>query len=132
MAHPFLALLSLNPGSAEPLYRQLVDQIRRRIASGQMAPEQSLPSVREVAASLAINPMTVSKAYALLEAEGVIQRNRGSAMTVALVDRRLQSAAARLAMLRTTLEQAAEQARQLGLTNEQVLQQFQRILKETR
>lgn len=132
MAHPFLALLSLNPGSTEPLYRQLVEQIRRRIASGQMAPDDALPSVREVAASLAINPMTVSKAYALLEAEGALQRNRGSAMTVARIDRRQQSATARLAMLRSALEQAAEQARQLGLSNEQVIQQLQRVLKETR
>lgn len=132
MTHPFLPLLSLNPGSHEPLYRQLADQVRRRVAAGQMPAGADMPSVREVAAALAVNPMTVSKAYAQLEAEGTLQRNRGAAMTVAEPDRRQQSTTARLAMLRTTLEQAADQAQQLGLADEQVLQQFQRILKEKR
>ena len=48
--------------------------------SGQLAPGAELPSVRELAVAHAVNPMTVSKAYSLLEAEGLLQRNRGRRM----------------------------------------------------
>jgi len=53
------------------------------VASGQLAPGSELPSVRELALKHAVNPMTVSKAYTLLEAEGLLERNRGRPMTVA-------------------------------------------------
>ena len=73
----------LKPHSGEPIYRQLFEQIRRMVASGQLAPGTPLPSIRELALQHAINPMTVSKVYSMLEAEGVLERNRGKPMTVA-------------------------------------------------
>ena len=73
----------LNPQSGIPIYRQLLEQVRRMVASGQLAPGAELPSVRELALKHAVNPMTVSKAYSLLEAEGLLERNRGRPMTVA-------------------------------------------------
>jgi len=56
------SLFSIVTGSPEPIYRQLVDQVRRLVAGGQLAPGAALPSVREVAQQLTVNPMTVSKA----------------------------------------------------------------------
>lgn len=53
------------------------------ISSSQLRPGEALPSVREVALTHAVNPMTISKAYSLLEAEGLLERQRGKAMTVA-------------------------------------------------
>ncbi len=76
-------LFILKPHSGVPIYRQLLDQIRRMAASGQLPPGTELPSIRELALQHAINPMTVSKVYTLLEAEGVLERNRGKPMTVA-------------------------------------------------
>ncbi len=73
----------LTPHSGVPLYRQLLEQIRRLVASGQLAPGTALPSIRELALEHAINPMTVSKVYSLLEGEGVLERHRGKPMTVA-------------------------------------------------
>jgi len=73
----------LNPQSGVPIYRQLVEQVKRLIASGQLAAGEALPSVRDLAGLHAVNPMTISKAYALLEAEGLLERNRGKPMTVA-------------------------------------------------
>ncbi len=69
--HP-AQLFSISTGSSEPIYRQLVEQVRRLVAAGQMAPGDGMPSVREVAQVLALNPMTVSKAYGLLEMEGLL------------------------------------------------------------
>ena len=73
----------LNPQSGIPIYRQILEQARRMVASGQLAPGAELPSVRELAVKHAVNPMTISKAYSLLEAEGLLERNRGMPMTVA-------------------------------------------------
>ncbi|RYE68391.1 MAG: GntR family transcriptional regulator, partial [Oxalobacteraceae bacterium] len=76
-------MFSIIPGSSDPIYRQLVDQVRRLVAGGQLAPGAALPSVRDVAQQLTVNPMTVSKAYGLLELEGVLDRRRGVGMVVA-------------------------------------------------
>ncbi|EQD64010.1 Bacterial regulatory protein GntR, HTH domain protein [mine drainage metagenome] len=77
------SLLTIAPGAPEPIYRQIVEQLRRMIAGGQLPPGELLPSVREVAGFHAINPMTVSRAYSLLESEGLLERLRGTGMAVA-------------------------------------------------
>jgi GntR family transcriptional regulator len=130
MATPTPQLFSITPGSTEPIYRQLVEQVRRLVAGGQMAPGDELPSVREVAQALAVNPMTVSKAYSLLEAEGLLVRRRGLGMLVAERPRSARSAAERTALLRPTLERAAREARELELDPDTVLSLFTHILKE--
>ncbi|OIJ43620.1 GntR family transcriptional regulator [Massilia timonae] len=124
-------LFSIVPGSTEPIYRQLVDQVRRMAAGGQLAPGDALPSVRETALQLAVNPMTVSKAYGLLELEGVLERRRGVGMVVADRLRRVSDAGERLALLRPTLERAAREARELELDPDAILTLFTQILKES-
>lgn len=123
-------LFSITTGSSEPIYRQLVEQVRRLVAGGQVGPGDEMPSVREVAQALAVNPMTVSKAYGLLEMEGLLARRRGLGMVVAEQARRGRSAAQRAALLRPTLERAAREARELELDPETVLDLFNHILKE--
>jgi len=120
----------INTGSTEPIYRQLVEQVRRRVAGGQLTAGQELPSVRELAQALAVHPMTISKAYSLLEAEGLLERRRGLAMRVAPQFSRAQSSASRVELLRPTLERAAAEARQLELPTAKVLQLFEQILNE--
>jgi GntR family transcriptional regulator len=124
-------LFSIVPGSTEPIYRQLVEQVRRLVAGGQLAPGDALPSVREVALQLAVNPMTVSKAYGLLELESLLERRRGVGMIVADRPRRIDDAGERLALLRPTLERAAREARELELDPDTVLSLFKAILKES-
>jgi GntR family transcriptional regulator len=123
-------LFSIATGASEPIYRQLVEQARRLVAGGQLAPGDAMPSVREVAHALALNPMTVSKAYAILEMEGVLARRRGLGMTVADTPKSTHSAASRADLLRPTLERAAREARQLELDPDTVLALFKKILKE--
>lgn len=124
-------LFSIVPGSTAPIYRQLVDQVRRLVAGGQLAPGDALPSVRDVALQLAVNPMTVSKAYGLLELERVLERRRGVGMLVANGQRSASDAGERLALLRPTLERAAREARELELDPDTVLSLFKDILKES-
>lgn len=73
----------MNPRAALPIYQQLVDQVKSAVASGMLQPGQQLPSVRELAGELAINPNTVARAYSILEAEGLIQRRQGAGTYVA-------------------------------------------------
>ena len=123
-------LFSITTGSSEPIYRQLVEQVRRLVAAGQMAPGDAMPSVREVAQSLALNPMTVSKAYSLLEMEGLLARRRGMGMVVADRVQTTHSALERAELLRPILERAAMEARQLELDPDTVLSLFTQLLKE--
>jgi GntR family transcriptional regulator len=110
----------VKPHSGVPIYRQLSEQIRRMAASGQLPPGTELPSIRDLAMQHAINPMTVSKVYSLLEAEGVLARNRGKPMTVAKLARAHAPASKRLEQLEPQLDQLVLAARQLELTHSEV------------
>lgn len=127
--HP-IGFITIHPGSAEPIYRQVMEQLRRRIASGQLVAGQEIPSVRELAQTLAVHPMTISKAFSLMEAEGLLERRRGLSMVVAAQHARAQSSASRTEQLRPTLEKAAAEARQLEVPAAQALKFFQRILND--
>lgn len=65
-------MISLNYRDARPIYEQIKDGLRRLIISGGLGVDERLPSVRELAASLAINPNTIQRAYRELETEGYI------------------------------------------------------------
>ena len=111
-------MFTLHPQSGVPIYRQLIDQVRRLIAGGQLQPGAELPSVRDLAIAHAVNPMTVSKAYSLLEAEGLLQRTRGRPMTVVAGRKAQASVVQRLKQLEPHARQLALSARQLELERE--------------
>ncbi|MGI6453097.1 MAG: GntR family transcriptional regulator [Syntrophomonadaceae bacterium] len=72
--------LHIDPSSSIPLYQQLVDTMKEAVARGFYSPGEKIPTVRELAAELTINPNTVAKAYQKLEQEGIIttMRSRGT------------------------------------------------------
>jgi GntR family transcriptional regulator len=111
----------LNPQSGIPIYRQLLEQVRRMVASGQLAPGAELPSVRELALKHAVNPMTVSKAYSLLEAEGLLERNRGRPMTVANRVRSTSQLSRRIEQIQPLVEQTVLAAKQLELSETELV-----------
>lgn len=121
----------INTGSAEPIYRQLMDQLRRRVAAGQWLAGQELPSVRELALLLAVNPMTVSKAYGLLELEGLLERRRGLPMVIAAGHAGPARARYRIGQLAPTLQRSAAEACELGIPKAQALKLFERLLDAT-
>jgi len=69
--------LHIDPNSGMPVYRQMIDQIKYYIASETLKPGDQLPSVRDLAQRLSVNPTTVVKAYAELEHEQVIELRHG-------------------------------------------------------
>jgi GntR family transcriptional regulator len=81
-----MPLLSVDPSRGEPLFQQLVDAVKRAVATGALRPGDRLPSVRELAQDLVVNPNTIAKAFRALEQEGVTVSRQGTGTFVA--DRR--------------------------------------------
>jgi GntR family transcriptional regulator len=78
-----IMLLQIDHHSGVPIYRQVIDQVRHQIMAGQLREGDQLTTVRDLSVELKVNPMTVSKAYSLLEAEGLVERRRGIGLFVA-------------------------------------------------
>ncbi len=72
----------LSPNSGVPVYRQLIEQITLQVTGGRLAPGDEMPSTRNLSSQLGVNPMTVSKAYAQLERDGVLDRRPGRPLVV--------------------------------------------------
>ena len=70
--------IAIDPQSAEPIFEQIVFQVKGAVARGELRPGDKLPSVRELARSASVNPNTVSRSYELLERDGVIVRRQGA------------------------------------------------------
>jgi GntR family transcriptional regulator len=117
-----LELINVNPNSGEPIYRQLHEQIVRLIVGGQLQQEEVLPSVRQIAEVLAVNPMTVSRAIQGLVEQGWLDRRRGQATRVAI--RSQDNSQATDDLLAPQCQNLIEQARQLGLNLEELQAQL--------
>ena len=116
----------LNPQSGVPIYRQILEQVRRMVASGQLQPGTALPSVRDLAIRHTINPMTISRAYSILETEGLLERNRGRPMTVASQARNHSQLPKRLQQMDPLVKQAVMAAKQLQLTEAELVKAIRR------
>jgi GntR family transcriptional regulator len=123
-------LFQVFPTSGLPIYRQLCDQVRRHVASGRLLAGDFLPSVRQLALELEVNHMTVSKAYSLLERDGVVQLVRGQGMRVAEPDGTNGSLDQRQQRLVPLLEQVLAEAYQLSLSPRQVQSLLARTIRE--
>ena len=111
----------ISPSSGIPIYKQLYSQIERMVLNGYFAVDQRLPSVRQVANDLDVNPMTVSKAYGLLEERGYLTRLRGKGMVVtARDDEVLQQE--KLIMLDEMIKELLAQAKQMGISGDKITQ----------
>jgi GntR family transcriptional regulator len=69
--------VNIDPANGLPIFRQIVQQVKTAVAVGRLAPEDPLPSVRQLATDLRVNPNTVARAYLDLEIEGVIYKRQG-------------------------------------------------------
>ena len=67
----------VNPQSGVPVYRQIMDQVKEVVRAGGLKPGDKLPSLRELAQRLGVNPLTVGKAYDILSEEGVVDKQQG-------------------------------------------------------
>ena len=122
-------LLQIDHHSGQPIYRQVIEQIRRQIVAGQLHAGEQLPSVRDLASQLRVNPMTVSKAYSLLEKEGLLDRRRGVGLFVAELGRD-KASRTRADMLEAALTRAVVTAIQLGISQERARDMLMRLYQK--
>lgn len=122
-------ILVVDTHSGIPVYRQLIEQIRFHVASGLLEPGDEIPSTRSLSARLGVNPMTVSKAYTLLEQEGVLERRPGLPLVVRERpgDERQNS---KIEQLRALLRPVVTRVHQLGLEPEEAAAVLQRLLEK--
>jgi GntR family transcriptional regulator len=109
--------LQVSVVSGVPIYRQLMEQVRTLVAGKRLRAGEFLPSVRAVAEELSINPMTVSKAYSLLERDGVVENIRGRGLRV----KPMNGEVSKLELLEPAAKELVDIALRLALSREQVL-----------
>jgi GntR family transcriptional regulator len=112
-------IFEINPSSTVPVYQQLKDQIKRSISSGLLASDAKVPSVRDLAVHLRINPNTVAKAFRELELEGVLYSRKGQGTFVCQVQPQ-ESYQTRLAKLTVLVDDLLLNADQLAIKTDDV------------
>jgi GntR family transcriptional regulator len=122
-------LIVVDPQGDVPVYRQLMEQIKFLIASGQLKPGDELPSTRTLSSELGVNPMTISKAYGYLEKEEVLERRPGRPLIVKACDAE-QLHVRKFDLLSQRLAPVVTVVRQLGLDNAQALKLFGEMLDD--
>ena len=111
-------MIVLDYRDSRPLYQQVKDSLRRMMLTGLLEPDEKLPSVRSLATQLAINPNTIQRAYAELEAEGYIYSVAGRGSFVSAGD---GEHLRRIAELTGRLVPLLEELKSLGYTRDQLL-----------
>ena len=121
--------ISIDPASGLPIYVQIVNQIKTGIAMGRLLPEDPLPSVRQLAVELSVNPNTVARAYLDLEYEGVIYKRQGAGTFVSGQGVEM-SKNERRKVLSELIEKALVEGVNLGLQEEELRETFERVLEK--
>jgi GntR family transcriptional regulator len=111
----------IDPRSSIPLYVQIADRIRIAVATGDMRPGGALPSVRQLATQLRVNPATVVQAYRELEEVGVVESRQGAGTFVRELAEPKREAE-RLRLARRLVRQLLQEAAALGVTREDLEQ----------
>ena len=122
-------LFVVDPHSGVPIFRQLMEQVKLAIASSRLTPGDPLPSVRSLAVPLGVNPMTISKAYNLLEREGILERRPGKPLVVADLPPD-ELGAQRLSELEKKLKPAAVMCLRLDIDPDEAVALLRRLIAE--
>lgn len=116
--------INIVAGSPQSIYRQITDQIRRLVATEKIAVGDAVPSVRQLAKDLVINPNTVAKAYAELVRDGVLESQQGRGFFVAR-RKNIFSKTERLRRLDETLDVAISEGITLDFSAEEIIERMQ-------
>ncbi|MBU0477266.1 GntR family transcriptional regulator [bacterium] len=121
--------IHVNPSSGVPIYMQVMNQIRSLIVSTALKTNDKLPSVRELAEFLQVNPMTISKAYSILELEKTVYRLHGKGIYVSSSTNILKKKE-RLAMLQNHVKHIVYEAMRLDISVEETTNMLREIFKK--
>jgi GntR family transcriptional regulator len=120
-------LRAIDPKSAVPIYRQVMDQISRAVAAGVLVRGEQLPSVRELAAQLLLNPNTIARVYRDLEREGLVETRRGEGTYISPNASALREAE-RTRLISEQLSAVAQDVHTFGLSEAKALKLFREAL----
>ena len=121
--------IALSPSHPDPMYKQVTDQIKNAIASGDLKPDEKLPSVRELSEALKISAITIKRAYLDLENEGYIFTRAGMGSFVTEIDRsRLRDE--KLAEFRTELTRILGTGDKFGISADDIVQLIRQIQED--
>ncbi|NEU30761.1 GntR family transcriptional regulator [bacterium LRH843] len=112
--------IRINPKSTTPLYEQIIEQVKEAIVKGIVEEGEKLPSVRDLASQIVLNPNTVSKAYKELERAGVIVTIRGKGTFVAEKEERFDDPRER-EVIKRQLKRLVIEASYVGVTKEKMV-----------
>ena len=115
--------IRIDNASDRPVYQQIIDQVKRDIALGRIIKNEKLPTVRQLAGQIAINPNTIAKAYRQLEQQGIIVTKAGAGAFVANLDSNL-SRSVRKKVLSDELERIAVDAYHMQIDGQTLLEWF--------
>jgi len=121
--------ISIDERLAEPVFSQLITQIREAVKSGALKPGAPLPTIRELAVELQINPNTVAKAYGLLERDAVIE-TRGRKGSFVHLNGKKHSKVDLGSQATSVLAQSVASLRETGLTDSEIRNAFASVMKE--
>jgi GntR family transcriptional regulator len=121
--------ITIDPSNGLPIYLQIVNQIKTSIAMGRLMPEDPLPSVRQLAVDLAVNPNTVARAYLDLDYEGIIYKRQGAGTFVSSQGVEM-SKNERRKVLGELIEKALVEGVNLGLEEKELREAFERVLEK--
>lgn len=124
-------LIHIDPQSADPIFEQIVFQVKGAVARGEARAGDKLPSVRELAREISVNPNTVVRSYQALEQEGVIIRKQGAGCFIKDSASTL-SDEARNQQLLSLINRAVTEAFHLGFTKSEIKQAMTEGLKQVR
>ena len=122
------AVLTVDPRSGVPIYLQVIEQIKRSVAIGILGAGEQLPTVKQLAVDLTINPNTVAKAYRELERDGVIDTSPGRGSFVGTDGAGVEARRAVSDVARAAFEGAVREAKSLGLSREETQELMARTI----
>ncbi|HEX3463118.1 MAG TPA: GntR family transcriptional regulator [Candidatus Elarobacter sp.] len=122
------AVLTVDPRSGVPIYMQIVEQVKRSVALGVLAAGEQLPTVKQLAVDLTVNPNTVARAYRELERDEIIDTAVGRGSFVRANGAAASSSAAASDVVARALSHAVREAKSVGLQPEQIRPLFETAL----
>jgi GntR family transcriptional regulator len=116
--------LKIDPSSGVPIYLQIIEGVKLSIAAGVLKPDDQLPSVRQLAQDVRVNPNTVAKAYNEMERDGIIQTRRGEGTFVSSDNKDLAENQ-RSVILQRQIEELVETATRFNISRREIVQRIE-------
>lgn len=117
-------MIELDEQSTMPIYEQIIHEIKRNVLQGKLKPKDQIPSIRELANTLGVNPNTVKKSYSILENQHIIQsRSTKGTFITSKIDHILQDT---IDLCYNNIEMEIEQLIKLGISKDEIIERISR------